>query len=52
MVECTIHDNYSYIKVFTYIGSFSLIHPVKLKVETPPEAWIENKQTRLEGEAW
>ena len=25
MVECTTHDKYSYIKVFTYIGSLSLI---------------------------
>jgi hypothetical protein len=52
MMECIIYDNYSYIRVFIYIGSISLIHPVKLKVEIPLEAWIKSKQTGLEKEAW
>jgi len=52
MMECIIYDNYSYIRVFTYIGSIFLIHPVKLKVEIPLEAWIKSKQTGLEKEAW
>jgi hypothetical protein len=43
IMECITHDNYSYIRVFTYIGSISIIHPIKLKGETPPEAWIESK---------
>jgi hypothetical protein len=52
MMECITYDNYSYIRVFIYIGSIFLIHPVKLKAEIPLEAWIESKQTRLVEEAW
>jgi hypothetical protein len=52
MMECITYDNYSYIRVFIYIGSISLIHPVKLKAKIPLEAWIESKQTRLVEEAW
>ena len=52
MMKCITYDNYSYIRVFIYIRFLSLIHPVKLKVELPPEAWTESKQTRLEEEVW
>ena len=51
-VKYTKHDNYFYLRYLHIYKSLSLIHPVKLKVEIPPETWNENKQTRLEGEAW
>ena len=52
VMECITCDNYSYIRVFTYIRFLSLTHPVKLKVEIPPEAWIKSKQTKLEEKTW
>ena len=51
-MECITYNNHSCIRVFIYIRFLSLIHPVKLKVELPPEAWTESKQTRLEEEVW
>ena len=51
-VECTIHANYSYTRYLHIYRTLSIICLVKLKVETPPEAWIERNQTKLEGEAW
>ena len=30
MMECITYDNYSYIRVFIYIGSVSLIHSISI----------------------